>query len=299
MASQGSDPPAVPPAHAIALDPARSWVERAAAIEALHALDPTRYAWAALAAEIGPEGLPRRVLDLGGGVEMTLVFIGPGTFTMGSPETEPGRFNYEGPQRRISIERGFWLGATEVTQAQYARVTGADPSRFRGDPQRPVESVGWSEAKAFCAALSERFGIDADLPSEAQWEYACRAGTTTAYAFGDDPERLGEHAWFEVNAGRGTHPVATKPANAWGLHDLHGNVWEWCEDPWQPSLEGIPADGSPRRGDAGDRVLRGGSWKANPRGWRSASRYWGSPTTRYFTNGFRVRIGAGSSPVTP
>lgn len=297
-------PPAVPPAAtaarggsdaakllAVAKDARKGWRSRIEAIESLYAADPERHAWANLAAEIGVAALPRRTIDLGEGVSMEFVFVGPGTFTMGSPEGEMERFPVEGPLRRVEIARGFWLGATEVTQRQFERIAGSNPSHFRGDPRRPVETVGWDQAVEFCEALSKRAKVAASLPSESQWEYACRGGSAEAYGFGaPSPAALDEHAWHPGNAGRTTHPVGGKRANAWGLHDMHGNVWEWCQDPWHPDYEGAPADGSPRAVGGEDRVQRGGSWKQNPRGLRSASRYWGSPTMRYFTTGFRVRL---------
>ena len=275
---------------AIAKDSRKGWRARIEAIESLYAADPVKHAWPNLAAEIGVASLPRRSVDLGGGVAMEFVFVGPGSFTMGSPDAEAERFPVEGPLHRVEIKRGFWLGVTEVTQRQYQRLMGANPSHFRADPSQPVETVGWDQAVEFCDALSKRARVAAGLPSESQWEYACRAGSTTAYAFGATAADLDAHAWHPGNAGRTTHPVGGKRPNAWGLFDMHGNVWEWCEDRWHPDYGGSPADGSPRSVGTDDRVQRGGSWKLNPRGLRSASRYWGAPTMRYFTTGFRVRL---------
>jgi len=164
-------------------------------------------------------------LDLGGGVTMKMVLIRPGKFVMGSPDSEEGHQRNEGPQHEVTISKPFYMGVTEVTQAQYEAVMGTNPSHFRG-PTNPVETVSWIDATEFCRKLFEKTRQAVRLPTEAEWEYACRAGTRTAYSFGDDPVALGEHAWWAGNSDKTTHSVGQKKPNAWGLYDMHGNVRE-------------------------------------------------------------------------
>ena len=203
------------------------------------------------------------MLDLGGGVAMKMVLIRPGKFMMG-----------EGIDRHeVTISKPFYMGATEVTQAQYEAVMGKNPSKFKG-ATNPVEMVSWDYATDFCKKLSEKTRQVVRLPTEAEWEYACRAGTQTAYSFGDDPSALGDYAWWGRNSGKTTHPVGQKKPNAWGLYDMHGNVWEWCADWWGEYPKGPVTDPSgpstdpsgPATGDSGDRVMRGGSWYDNVAG---------------------------------
>ena len=165
-------------------------------------------------------------------LNLDMVYIRPGIFTMGSPNSEEGRSDDEGPQTRVTLTRGYWLGKTEVTQAQWEAMMGSNPANFKG-ADRPVEEVSWNEAMEFCRKLTERErqagrlfdGYEYTLPTEAQWEYACRAGTTGAYA-----GILDAMAWYYQNSGNATHPVGQKQANAWGLYDMHGNVSEYCRD---------------------------------------------------------------------
>jgi formylglycine-generating enzyme required for sulfatase activity len=165
-------------------------------------------------------------------VTQRLRWIPAGTFLMGSPESEAGRWPDERPQHEVTLTRGFWMFDTPVTQQLWRAVMGDNPSQFNGD-LRPVEKVSWDDTQRFLKALNQKLG-DAVfvLPSEAQWEHACRAGTNTAYAFGDDAAKLDDFAWYRDNSAGKTHPVATKQPNAWGLFDMHGNVLEWCQDFW-------------------------------------------------------------------
>jgi len=200
--------------------------------------------------------------------EIEMVLVPGGDFLMGSPEGAQGRGFGEGPQHRVTVP-SFYIGKYEVTQAQWRAVMGGDQSRFKGD-NLPVETVSWDDAKDFCRKLSQMTGEEYRLPTEAEWEYACRAGTTGAYA--GDPDAM---AWYGMNSGRGTHPVGRKLPNAFGLYDMHGNVREWCEDDWHDGYANAPSDGTawvekPSRGLG--RVYRGGSWYQGPLDSQSAKR---------------------------
>src|SRR5882762_4117815 len=173
-----------------------------------------------------------------------LVFIPPGTFRMGSPTNEVDRFDNEGPQVAVTISRGFWMGKYEVTQGEYLAVMGSNPSNFQGDTNRPVETVSWFNATNYCGKLTQReraAGRIATnsvyrLPTEAEWEYACRGWTSARFSYGDDPDltNLTNYAWYFDNSRNMTHPVGQKLPNPWGLYDMHGNVWEWCQDWYGP-----------------------------------------------------------------
>jgi formylglycine-generating enzyme required for sulfatase activity len=241
------------------------------------------------------QGFAREITN---SIGMRLVWVPPGSFLMGSPGTEPGRGQEEGPLHEVTISQGFYLGQYEVTQAEYARVMNHNPALFRagsgGGPNYPVEQVTWTFATDFCRYLSgrdaeRRAGRTYRLPTEAEWEYACRAGSKAAYSFGEDPTMAAEHAWLGTNSGKATHVVGTKKPNAWGLYDMHGNVAEWCadyhgadyysqsptRDPQGP-IEGLP------------RVVRGGSWADDVVGCRSARRQGQAPQTANGQIGFRV-----------
>ena len=224
-------------------------------------------------------------------IGMKLPLIPAGEFMMGSPATESYRRDNE-TQHRVSITKPFYLGETEVTQEQYQKVMGSkNPSGFQG-PQNPVENVSWADAVEFCGKLSampaeKTAGHVYRLPTDAEWEYACRAGTTTAYSFGDDASGLGDYGWFDGNSDSSTHPVGEKKPNAWDLYDMHGNVWEWCQDWYGEYPSGSATD--PTGATSGShRVNRGGSW--NYYAWicRSARRGWRTPERRYDDLGFRV-----------
>ncbi|MCY2931807.1 MAG: formylglycine-generating enzyme family protein [Planctomycetota bacterium] len=232
---------------------------------------------------------PEKILDLGKGVTMKLAVIRAGTFTMGSPEDEADRRTDEGPPHAVTISKPFCMGMYEVTQEQYEAVTGRNPSTFKGK-QNPVENVSWDDAVEFCKKLSQKTGKTVRLPTEAQWEYACRAGSKTAFSYGDDADyrNLGDYAWNAGNSGGSPHPVGGKKPNAWGLYDMHGNVWEWCAD-WYAESYVNPGALDPQGPGAGTgRVLRGGGWIYHAPRCRSAHRDWGAPDLRDSSDGFRV-----------
>jgi formylglycine-generating enzyme required for sulfatase activity len=225
------------------------------------------------------------------GLGLDLVLIPGGSFTMGSPPDEPERSSSEDPQHQVTVPT-FLMGQYPVTQAQWRVVAGwkavqrqlkPNPARFKGD-QNPVEQVSWADAVEFCARLSQKTGRLYSLPSEAEWEYACRAGTTTPFHFGEtiDIELANYDGNYVYGKGKKgvylekTTPVGSFPANEWGLHDLHGNVWEWCEDHWHDNYKGAPVDGSAwvdkNAETKARKVLRGGSWIDLPWNCRSATR---------------------------
>lgn len=232
--------------------------------------------------------------DLGDGVTLTLMLIPAGEFLMGAPEDEPDSAEDERPQHLVKVPE-FLMGRYPVTQAQWRVVAGyeqqqlelnSDPSSFKGDDQ-PVERVSWHQAVEFCHRLSERTRKNYRLPSEAQWEYACRAETTTAYHFG--PQLTSELANYgqEVNQ---TTAGGNYPPNRWGFHDVHGNVWEWCADYWHDTYNDAPTNDNAwvEDGDSDMRVLRGGSWANVPRNCRSAYRGRFNPAYDGYVVGFRV-----------
>jgi len=236
------------------------------------------------------------VEDLGNGVLLQMVEIPGGSFLMGAPETEKGSDDEERPQHRVEVAP-FLMGKYPVTQAQYQAIMGENPSGFSG-ANNPVERVNWYKAKKFYERLSEKTGREYRLPSEAEWEYACRAGTTTPFYFGEtittDLANYNSHLTYgkepKGEFREKTTPVGSFPPNAFGLYDMHGNVWEWCEDVWHENYEGALNDGSPwlTGRDHGYRVLRGGSWDLSPRDCRCAVRYWLYPEVDDNDIGFRV-----------
>jgi formylglycine-generating enzyme required for sulfatase activity/uncharacterized caspase-like protein len=219
--------------------------------------------------------------NLGNGVTLEMVKIPGGRFLMGSPETEAKRDAYESPQHYVDVPE-FWMGKYVVTQEQWQAIMGNNPSCFEGK-NRPVERVSWNNATEFCEKLSKKTGRDYRLPSEAEWEYACRAGTTTPFYFGETiTGELANYKASETYADEQkgeyreqTTPVGQFPPNAFGLYDMHGNVWEWCQDVWHSSYDGAPDDGSAwvNGGNSRYRVARGGSWFSYPWRCRSANRY--------------------------
>ena len=219
-------------------------------------------------------------------IGVVLVPIPAGEFMMGSPESEANHRPDE-TQHRVRITKPFYLSAHEVTQAQYNRVMGNNPSRSQG-PTKPVEMVSWNDAVEFCRRLSEQERKEYRLPTEAEWEYACRVGTTTSYSCGDNVSQLGEYAWYSDNSGNASHAVGEKLPNAWGLYDMHGNVFEWCRDWGKPygSQNVLIDPAGPASGSR--RVLRGGSFSSLPRLVRSANRIYLQPDDWGFVFGFRL-----------
>ena len=215
-----------------------------------------------------------------------MVFIRPNTFNLGSPTNEAGRLTNEGPQTSVTLTHGYWICRFEVTQAEYLAVMGQNPSANTGDLRRPVDSVSWLDATNYCATLTARElaagrippGSQYRLPTEAEWEYAARAGTSTRFSYGDDPglTDLPSHAWFGGNSGITSHPVGQKLPNAWGLYDMEGNVLEWCLDWFSPYPGGFELDpqGPPVPFDflSTYKVTRGGAFDTTDMECRSAQR---------------------------
>ena len=228
------------------------------------------------------------------GVPLKMIWCPPGEFAMGSPTNEIGRDGDE-HQHNVSIPHGFWIAETELTQGQFKSITDKNPARFQGDTL-PIESVTWEDSRMFCETLTRLAathlpqGWSFRLPAEEQWEYACRAQTTTSLNNGKNItvdtgvcpnlEKLG---WYSKNSGGHTHPVGQKQPNAWGIFDMHGNVWEWCSNPYEP--RSVPAGTTAAETD---HVIRGGCWFMYPGYCRSAIRYSaGSRDKQLFTVGFR------------
>jgi formylglycine-generating enzyme required for sulfatase activity len=211
---------------------------------------------------------------------------------MGSPPEEKGDED-ERPQIKDVNISAFYMGKYEVTQAQWQAIMGNNPANFKDNLQNPVETVSWDDAQEFCKKLSQKTGKEFRLPSEAEWEYACRAGTTTAYSFGDNASLLGEYAWYSDNSGSKTHPVGQKKPNPWGVYDMHGNVWEWCQDSYEKyggegDLIRKTGKAITKENDNRFRQLRGGSWSDYARDCRAAYRYRDNARNRSNSIGFRV-----------
>ena len=249
----------------------------------------------------GPRRGDRKTLTLPGGATMTMIYVAPGSFMMGSPSTEEERSGDE-TQHHVTLTKGYWLGETEVTQAQWESVMGSNPSYFKG-ASRPVEKVSWEDCQKFIAKVNRearrQFGGDARLPTEAEWEYACRAGTQTAYSWGNSLN--GDKANCDGNYPYGTTikgtykqetvNVCSYSPNAWGFYDMHGNVWEWCQDWYGGYPSGAETD--PTGSASGDvRVLRGGSWNDDAGSCRSALRFRLRPGYRLINYGFRLACSA-------
>jgi len=239
---------------------------------------------------------------------VTFVEIGPGIFRMGSTHLAEGgdwlgklckpfglpwgkkpEPSDEMPVHWVEFRKGFWIATTEITNAQYERFRPKHQrSEWSKGDDAPVAEVSWDEAKKYCVWLAEESGRPIRLPSEAEWECACRAGSDGEFTFGDDEEDLSEYAWYDESSEGRAHAVATKRPNRWGLFDLHGNVWEWCEDSWHDSYDDAPTDGTPWVHEGTPpRVSRGGCWDDPAVGGRSALRDAYHPTGRSWLLGFR------------
>ena len=228
-------------------------------------------------------------------ISMEFVWIEPGVFQMGSPEWEVGRASDEGPLHEVEIGRGFWLGTYEVTQGEWEAVMGSNPSDFERDARRPVDSVSWYAVREFIGKLNAAAGDSLyRLPSEAEWEYACRAGTSTRWSLGDDEDLLGKYAWYsdDESSSYGPKVVGGKLPNGWGLYDMHGNVREWVQDWYSGSYYNDSPRVDPRGPDTGSRrVIRGGHFYKHAQDVRSANRNSFPPNYRYHDFGVRlVRI---------
>jgi len=256
-----------------------------------------------------------RIEGLSGTSIKGMVWIPPGGFMMGSPDSEADRKSWEGPQTWVALTRGFWMNKCEVTQAEYVAVMSNNPSYYTGDLTRPVDRVTWEDATNYCGRLTEQekragrlpAGYNYRLPTAAEWEYACRAGTSTTFSYGEDPgyTRLGEYAWYTLNSWYSakpdgsshesdgkyytTHSVGQKLPNAWGLYDMYGNVCEWCLDWWSDSLPGgnVIDPKGPSYGIS--RISRGGGWFSNGIYCRSAFRgnAFSYPNYKDYFMGFR------------
>ncbi|MFT3784392.1 MAG: formylglycine-generating enzyme family protein [Nibricoccus sp.] len=227
-------------------------------------------------------------LDLGDGVTMDLVLIPAGSFIMGSDENTGDGDEF--PEHTVVLSKPFYLGKYEVTQEQWVRVMGANPSQFKG-ANLPVETVNWHDCQKFLTRLGEQTGTRASLPTEAQWEYACRAGTTTKWFHGESDKTCADYAWSGENAANSTHPVGTKKPNAWGLYDMTGNVWEWCSDHYQKHAYAagrITDPTGPTKGES--YVTRGGAWGDNTELLRPAARNCVGPDVANQGLGFRCVI---------
>jgi len=239
---------------------------------------------------------------------VTFVEIGPGIFRMGSTHLAEGgdwlgklckpfglpwgkqpEASDEMPVHWVEFRRGFWIATTGITNAQYGRFQEKhERSEYAKGDDTPVVKVSWEDAKSYCAWLAAKAGRPVRLPSESEWECACRAGSDREFTYGDDEEGLSEYAWFGDVWSSGARAVATKRPNRWGLHDLHGNVWEWCEDTWHDSYEDAPTDGSPWVDEGSPfRVRRGGGFVLPAERCRSAYRFWLQPQFRLRLLGFR------------
>ena len=217
-----------------------------------------------------------------GGGAIELVLIDPGSFSMGSTIKAD-----EGPVRTVTITRGYYFATTEVTQALFRAVMGKNPSQYEG-ADLPAERVTWTEANEFARRLSASTGRKFRLPTEAEWEFACLGGSEGPYGFGSDAAKLGAHAWFEGNSRTVTHPVGSKTANAWGIHDMHGNVWEWCSD-WFSDQPDSSASADPTGPATGtNKVLRGSSYGGAVGSCRCSNRLSFDPNERFVASGVRL-----------
>jgi formylglycine-generating enzyme required for sulfatase activity len=232
-------------------------------------------------------------VDLGKGVKVEMVLLPAGEFMMGSLDSDKSADKDEKPQHRVRITKPFYLGKYLVTQEQWEAVMDNNPSLIKG-PKNPVENVSWDDCQRFLEKLNTKIAMQLGkfvLPTEAQWEYACRAGSTTRYCFGDEVSSLGKYAWYGANSGNTTNPVGEKKPNEWGVYDMHGNVWEWCQD-WYDGhyYANTPMDDPAGPATGSQHVFRGGCWGDDDTSCRSADRYAYGPGGRGCYLGFRVSL---------
>ena len=242
-----------------------------------------------------------------GGLVQRYRWIEPGEFWMGSPADEVGRFDHEGPRHVVRLTEGYWLAETACNQAVWQAVMGSNPSHFTDNPKSPVERVSWNEVQGFLREMERRLlGVKADLPTEAEWEYACRSGRETAFSWGDQimPDQANYDASIDYAGGptgkyrQKTVPVKSYTANAWGLYQMHGNVWEWCADDWRvyDCTPQVNPRGPASAEEGAPRAVRGGSWIREPRGLRAAFRFRRYRDERDSGQSFRVSLRIASSP---
>lgn len=227
-------------------------------------------------------GNQQLTLNCGEDVTLELIAIPEGEYIMGGSKAN------EQPKHEVRL-KSFLAGKYLVTQNQYLAVVGSNPSHFKG-ADLPVESVSWYEAINFCQRLSQLNNRKVRLPSESEWEYLARAGTTREYFFGDNFSWLGKYAWYGVNSDKKTHAAGKKLPNSWGLYDVLGNVWEWCQDEYYQNYTNALTDGSPMSGDCKYRILRGGSWLNDHTLCRCAYPNWANPNSKHNIYGFRVVV---------
>ena len=263
-------------------------------------LTATNHLWVDTSAPVGERRFYRAVEQT---APTNMVYIPPNSFLMGSPTNEINRSTDEGPQTTVILTRGFWIGKYEVTQREYLAVMNNNPSFFPTNLDGPVSSVSWSDATNYCAKLTQQelaagripAGAAYRLPTEAEWEYAARAGTSTRFSYGDDPSAssLTNYAWYAPNAGLSVHPVGQKLPNPWGLYDTEGNVWEWCSDWYADTLPGgiqVDPQGPPSN-PIGFKVMRGGAYDYFDSDCRSARRLFFRGA---FPHGYRSRFPRGA-----
>jgi formylglycine-generating enzyme required for sulfatase activity len=232
-----------------------------------------------------------KTIDLGSGVSMEFVLIPAGSFYMGSPSDEKDRYSDEGPVRRVQITKSFLMGKFEVTQDQFNAVMGRNPSYFSGR-DLPVETVEWLDATQFCEKLSARSAGHFRLPTEAEWEYACRGGSETRFHYGDDPNytQFGEYAWYAGNSEKKTHSVGQKKPNQFGLHDMHGNVGEWYSDYYAKSYQNLTSIDPTGPKSGSSHVFRGGCWGDDVSRCRVAYRGSNLPPVGRYLSGYGFRV---------
>lgn len=222
---------------------------------------------------------------------MGFMLIPAGEFEMGSPFEDENGLDFEHPTHKVTLKTPFYMSKYQVTQKHWKKIMGSNPSHFKGE-DRPVEMVSWDDVQEFIKKLNEKESTDKyRLPSEAEWEYACRAGTQTTYFFGNDAAKLTEYAWYTENSGSKTHPAGMKKPNLWGLYDMNGNVWEWVQDSWHENYNESPSNGSAwedREEEKPYRLSRGGSWFCTIDFCRSASRFRRDPEKKISNMGFRL-----------